>query len=583
MRAVKSIQWRITIPFVVLVLVSMGTIGAYLVNFVKDSQLNNLRFHLEEEARTISEATLPLLMQGDDTDAFVKQLNRATGARVTIIAADGRVLGDSREDPAAMENHGSRPEVRDALAKGRGEITRYSTTYNEKMQYMAVPAASGGKVYGIVRTALPLASIEESEGRLALTVILSMGIVAILMIAAAAMIARATAGPIRQLTRAANQITAGRLGSKIAVQTGDEVGELGTAFNEMSSSLKRTVDALSSEKVKLSTVLDNIADGVILTDRDGRVSIINRAAGRLFKIEDNDARGKPLIEVVHDHEADDAMRACLRAGAEQSTQYESCIEKRFLRLIITPVASVQAGELLFLFQDLTEARDLQTMRKELVGNISHDLRTPLASVSAMVETLRDGAIDDREAAADFLARIESEVDRMSQMVSELTELTRMETGKADLRIAAVDLNALVEEVVGQMGPLAERQDVSISASPGRGLPVIEVDKDRIKQALVNLVHNAIKFNRAGGRVVVTTRVEGEEAVVEISDTGTGISAGDLPHVFERFYKADRGRSGGGSGLGLAIARQTALAHGGSIRAVSEPGRGSTFTLSLPLH
>ncbi len=239
--------------------------------------------------------------------------------------------------------------------------------------------------------------------------------------------------------------------------------------------------------------------------------------------------------------------------------------------------------MLFLFQDLTEVKNLQTMRKELVGNISHELRTPIAGIKAMVETLRDGAVADKEVADDFLARIESEVDRLAQTVSELTELSRIETGKAELRLEPLNLNFLIKEVIEQLTPLAERQQVTMSANLAPGLPEVKADIGRIRQTMINLVHNAIKFNKAGGSIVLSTRTDSTAVTVDISDTGTGISKDDLLHVFERFYKADRARSQGGSGLGLAIAKHTIQAHGGNIWATSEPGKGSTFSFSLPLH
>jgi two-component system phosphate regulon sensor histidine kinase PhoR len=222
------------------------------------------------------------------------------------------------------------------------------------------------------------------------------------------------------------------------------------------------------------------------------------------------------------------------------------------------------------------------MRRELVGNISHELRTPIAGIKAMVETLRGGAIDDKEAAIDFLTRIDNEVDRLAQMVSELTELSRIETGRAELRMSPVNLNLLVQEVIAQLNALAQRQPVAITADLVTDLPIIKADRDRIRQTLTNLAHNAIKFNHPGGRVTIATKVDGESVTVSVSDTGIGISKEDLPHVFERFYKVDKARPTGGSGLGLAIAKHVVQAHGGRIWARSEEGTGSTFSFSLPI-
>ena len=200
----------------------------------------------------------------------------------------------------------------------------------------------------------------------------------------------------------------------------------------------------------------------------------------------------------------------------------------------------------------------------------------------MVETLQDGAIDDREAAKDFLSRIEAEVDRMTQLVAELTELSRIETGKVELQLEPVNVNSLVEEVIAQLKPQVERQNLTLDMALGDDLPVTQADKERIRQVMLNLIHNAIKFNRPGGSIRTTTKLSADSVILEISDTGTGIAKDDLPHVFERFYKADKSRTGQGSGMGLAIAKHVVEAHGGKIWVQSEEGKGSTFNFSLPL-
>lgn len=579
----KSIQWRIAIPIIILTLIVTAVTGVYLVNSAKNSQIDNLRSNLEEEAHITAEAGLPFLVEGSDIDILAKNLGQEIEARITIIAIDGRVLGDSQEDIATMENHANRPEVIDALTSGLGESTRYSTTLYERMMYVAVPISNQGEVLGVARAALPLTTIEKSVNHLTLTIILAMVIIVILVVLFTALIAGRTTQPIRQLTKAAKQITAGQLGQKIAVQTGDEIGQLSTAFNEMSASLKNTVETVSTERAKLTTVLNNMADGVILIDKDGNISATNRSAANLFGFEDKNVMGKSYVEIVRDHEVDAVVKLCSQTKKEQSVQFESSMTKRFVRVIAAPVADSKTNEILLLFQDLTEVRNLQTMRKELIGNISHDLRTPITGIKAMVETLRDGALDNKGTAKDFLVRIESEVDRMTQMVSELTELSRIETGKAELRIEPVNLNLVIKDAIEQLTPLAERQQVTISTELLSGLPEINADRDRIRQTIVNLLHNAIKFNKTGGSVIISTITNSNTLTVKIADTGIGISKEDLPHVFERFYKTDKARSKSGSGLGLAIAKHTIQAHNGKIWVTSEQGKGSTFSFNLSLH
>jgi two-component system phosphate regulon sensor histidine kinase PhoR len=240
------------------------------------------------------------------------------------------------------------------------------------------------------------------------------------------------------------------------------------------------------------------------------------------------------------------------------------------------------GGALLLFQDLTPLRNLQTMRQEFVANVSHELRTPLAGIKAMVETLQDGALEDKKVAFDFLERVNAEVDKLTQMVNELMELSRIETGHVNLVLKSTDLNLLLHEAMIRFHPQAERQKLTVQTALDDKLPSVRVDSERIVQVINNLLHNAIKFTPAGGRITVASHFEKGRVVVAVSDTGIGIEKTDLPHIFERFYKADRSRASQGTGLGLAIAKHIILAHGGLIWADSQPGKGTTFSFSLPL-
>jgi two-component system phosphate regulon sensor histidine kinase PhoR len=585
MKVFRSIQWRIAIPFLLLISASIGILAFYLVDFITDTQVNNLRTQLEKEARLAAEASLPSFLDAEKQDALddlAKTMGEGIDARVTLIALDGTVLGDSEKDPNTMENHATRPEVIDALAKGIGTSTRYSTTLAQQLMYVAVPIMSQGETIGISRVALPLVTVENLVGGVTRTIVLALGIAAAVALLATALISRSISRPIQQVTKAAQRITSGELDQKIVVNTRDEAGQLAQAFNEMSLSLKEMIARISEEKSKLATVLSSMADGVIMTDSEGAVVLANPAAEKFFGFKEGEVLGRHMIEAVRDHEIEEILKSCLNTARPQTTQLESGTAKRFLRIIAIPIIADRLTGVLVSFQDLTELRSLQTMRREFVGNISHELRTPLTTIKAIVETLKGGAVDDKKVAEGFLTSIDSEADRMTQIVAELTELSRIESGEVKLRLEPIGINQLIEETVARLNPQAERKDVALLTELPTDLPPVQADKGRIQQVIANLVHNAIKFTPSGGKVSISTAVERDSMVFSVSDTGIGISTDDLPHVFERFYKADKARSGEGTGMGLAIAKHIVQAHGGDIWAQSEEGRGSTFSFSLPL-
>lgn len=579
----RSIQWRIAIPYVLLILAAMGILGFYLVEFVRDARIRDLSAQLHDEARLIAEASLTLFSDppGAAPDQLAKRLSERIEARITVIAADGTVLGDSHEDPSTMENHGDRPEVQEALATGRGESRRYSSTLRENMLYVAVPIVVGGNPVGVARVALPTTEVDTSARDLQRNVGIAMAIATACAALVAVLIARRTTRPIKTLTAAAKRMASGQLDQKIYPDTRDETAELASAFNEMAASLNVKMDALQTETNKLAAVLSTMADGVVMTDIRGTVILANKAAGNLFDFDPARAPGRRLAELIPDHEVSDLFKSHLRTGRQQAGQIEQLSKGRLLRLIVSPVSYHSAVGALLMFQDLTEVRRLQTIRQKFIGNISHELRTPLASIKAVVETLKEGGIDDKEVARTFLSSIETETDRMTQTVRELAELSRIETGQIKISPEPMSIPELVGEVMATLQPQAERKRVELSSRVAADTPMVLGEKERIGQVLTNLTHNAVKFTPAGGQVTISATPEEHSVTISVADTGVGILPKDLPHVFERFYKADEARASEGSGLGLAIAKHIIHAHGGEIWAESEPGHGSTFRFRLP--
>lgn len=579
-----TIRWRIAIPYVLLALVSLGVLDVLLLRIVNVMRLADLQGHLIAEARLIAEASAPLLAHGDDVstlNALIRQWAALSNARVTLIGADGRVLGDSHADPTAMDNPLNRPEVQQALAAGQGTSVRTSQTAGIPTAYAAVLIRDGERALGIARVAVPLERFQAEARRLHQIALAATLITVLAVMLLALLIGAKIAQPVRQLTQVARRFSEGDLSARLLTTARDEIGQLTRAFNQMADQLQREITTLAEERGRLAVVLDHMADGVLITDANGRIQLINPAAARLFHTTEAAALGRSCAQVLRHHRLIELWRACCEQNkGEQIETVELERQGLFLRVVVTPLQRASQGGCLIVVQDLTQVRRLETVRRDFISNISHELRTPLASLKALVETLRDGALDDLPAARRFLGRIETEVDALTQMVQELLELSRIESGQVPLRLAPTLVADVILPPVERLRPQAERAGLNLQVELSPGLPPVLADVERVQQVVANLVHNAIKFTPPGGKVSISAATSGDEVIISVRDTGIGIPAGDLPRIFERFYKADRARASGGTGLGLAIAKHIVQGHGGRIWAESIEGQGSTFHFTL---
>jgi two-component system phosphate regulon sensor histidine kinase PhoR len=356
-------------------------------------------------------------------------------------------------------------------------------------------------------------------------------------------------------------------------------------LESLSNAVKTLVEAermqaldLDAERARLAAVLEQMTDGVFIADAEGRIQFANPAAKKLF--EAPNAVGHTVAEVIRQHQLVQAWHRGRETGETQEESVELPTRHQFLQLVVLPDRST--GGSLLLVQNLTRVRRLETVRRDFISNVSHELRTPLASLKALTETLRDGALEDPNAARRFLGRIETEVDALTQMAQELLELTRIESDQMPLELKAVAPSKLLASAADRMRAQAERAGLILRVEIPADVPEVRTDAQRLEQVLVNLIHNAVKFTRPGGEVVLSAHAEGNFVRFAVQDTGTGIPEDDLERIFERFYKADRARSGGGTGLGLSIARHIVEAHGGKIWVESVEGRGSTFYFTIPI-
>lgn len=580
----RSIRWRIALPYILLIIVSMLALGIYLSHFVRQTYLNAQESKLESEALSIGDAiTSNLLSAGSSPnfDPIAEHWAEILNARVTIIAPDGTVWGESTQDHSLLVNHGDRPEVIQALTSGVGTSTRYSQTLGQTMMYTAVSVVNNEKILAIIRVALPIQAITANVTELQRILVVITTIVTVLALLLATLIAGRISRPVRQLTHSAWQLAPSKPADLPIPPDKDEIAQLGQVFNIMSTRLSGEINDLETERATLDAVLQKMTDGVFIVDEQGRVRLVNPAAVKMFSISKVSPVGKPLIEVVRHHQPAEMWQRCQSTGEAQRIDFE--IGHRLsLQGIATSLGPAIPGSILLLFQDLTRQRQIEAMRRDFISNVSHELRTPLAALKALTETLQSGALEDPPVAHRFLGQMETEVDSLSLLVSELLELSRIESGRVPLNLATTQPIDIINPAVERLRLQAERNELSLSIDCPNDLPAVLADAIRVQQVLVNLLHNAIKFTAAGGQVMVRAIRIDQAVQFSVADTGVGISTEDLPRIFERFYKVDRSRATTGTGLGLAIARHLVESHGGRIWAESQVGKGSTFFFTIPL-
>ena len=366
---------------------------------------------------------------------------------------------------------------------------------------------------------------------------------------------------------------------------------LSSAVLALANAFDQQLSTSEAERLRLAAILDQMTDGVLIADSEGRIQLANPAAEKLLG-EGGELSGRSVVLALRHHQLVEAWRKCQQLGEIQVETVEVPTSRQFIQIVAIP--DRKTGGSLLMVQDLTRIRRLETVRRDFISNVSHELRTPLASLKALTETLQEGALDDPPAARRFLGRIQTEVDALTQMATELLELSRIESGQVPLEFKPVSPSKLIHATAERMKMQAERAGLSLRVDCAPDLPYIRADMPRLEQVLVNLIHNAVKFTRPGGEVTLTASKapltlgrgngadNGEAICFLVHDTGVGIPADDLTRIFERFYKTDRARSGGGTGLGLSISRHLVEAHGGKIWAESAEGHGSTFFFTIPL-
>ncbi|GIQ65421.1 PAS domain-containing sensor histidine kinase [Paenibacillus cisolokensis] len=597
----NSFRARLTLIMIVLIGLSVTASGLMMGQIFKDSHLAELEDNMVREMKLILAKTE--WRTGPEQELFAYFTNEATalkeitGARVTFIRGDGTVLGDSDHEPQTMDNHADRIEVREAYEKGVGRTIRYSDTLKQNLLYVAIPAGEGEDA-GIVRLAMSLKTVEKSIFRMWAVLIAGL---AVLFVAAALISYRVALGmtrPLEQITKVAQRIKNMDYRARVKVGKRSEIGELGHAINTMAESLQVQMERIRRNESQLESVLANMINGIVMIDANGRIVLMNRRAEEVLGVKAGELTGKHFSEMRQQYELarmiQDAMdnKEHLR---EEITFYFP--EERLLELNLVPFRQDgdEFGGVLLAVQDVTAIRRLERMRSEFVANVSHELKTPIAAVKGFAETLLGGAVDDPETARAFLQIIFDESDRLNRLIGDILELSKIESRRVPLQFSPVELSSFLERTVEVVKTEAARKSIALELKCEQDL-YVEADEDRLRQIMMNLLANGINYTPEGGKVTVIAEAiaangepapEGadyERVRIRITDTGIGIPKKDLPRIFERFYRVDkaRSRSSGGTGLGLSIVKHLVELHKGTISVDSVVGKGTTFTLELPV-
>jgi two-component system phosphate regulon sensor histidine kinase PhoR len=603
--------WRLFASYGLLALASIGIIGWLVDRRVEQRELESISESLRVKAILIEEAFGDSPAGADAArQARVTALGRECDTRITLLSADGWVLADSDEDPARMENHKERAEIKAAAESGTGIDTRLSHTLNRWMMYSA---RRTGRPNGVafVRVAWPLDSVERQVTAIRRIVWGVAAGTAVLVLLLAFWLAWRAAVPLRALTDGAQRLAAGEYGLRVYGTGKDEIGELAQAFNAMSEQLATQFAQVEEDRRQLRAVLSGMVEGVVAIDAEQRVLFANERAGQLLEVLVPQVVGRKLWEVVRQPAILDIVRRALAVGEPVHEQFDwAGPAVKNLAVHVAPLSGSPTGGAVLVLHDISELRRLERVRQEFVANVSHELKTPLSVIKVCIETLLDGAVDDAENRGAFLDQIDEQANRLHVLILDLLNLARIESGAEVFQMELVPLEEAVAACIERHRARAEAkqqvlhapppetaiglpEDGQAAATDGAG-PVVAphqqqaevaawADEEAVGQMLDNLVDNAIKYTPAGGKICVRCHAEDGQACLEVADNGIGIPERDLPRIFERFYRVDKARSRelGGTGLGLSIVKHLVQAMHGTVWATSKPGQGTTFHIRLP--
>lgn len=588
----RKLIWILYPSFLLVVLISLISVTGYTSSFIRQFFLEQKRNSLEVEARLLEDQLKPLILAEDNAkvDALCKSFLDDVKTRITVIMPDGQVVGDTLENPRYMDNHANRPEIKAALQGRIGHSMRFSGTLQQEMMYLARPVHEDGRIKGVIRTSLAVTEIEEELSHIQRDRIIWGIVTAAIVSIICLIIARRIVTPIEEMKNGAQRFAGGDLSYRLHLPDIEEFTSLAQSMNDMAADLENRIFTIINQRNEYEAVLSSMIEGVVAVDAEEKVLNVNQAAAKMLNINPATFRQQTVQEIIRNariqaYISDTLINGKINVDDVTLVQKEKDVILNFRSMPLYDANEKQLGALIVV-NDVTMLRLLENMRRDFVANVSHELKTPLTAIKGFVETMVHGSMEnDPDEAGRFLNIIMKHVNRLNTIIEDLLSLARIEKLSDDetaIILQPHDIRRVVESAVQAVHVMAEKKEVDIEIVPENGL-MLDFDFPLIEQALINLLENAIKYSNERSRVRVDFGETDGHVSIRVIDDGPGIQQKHLPRIFERFYRVDKARSRdlGGTGLGLAIVKHISQLHSGRVTVDSTPGKGSTFTISIP--
>ena len=600
-RFFRSIQFKIPVLFIFMLMISLQLIVANFLRQLETQMISNFQEQIQLQVGFLKNSVQPIVSKDDKDEVKIAEISKIlqdypTGSSIVearVLDSQGYILGTTNQSQQSVV--GTRTTEADAQqvlltnTVYAYNFTEHDSRYWKIVSPISSTSGNSGNPIGIISVTTNIESRYTQVKDIGVIFVSSSLIAIILVIIITFLISQGITKPIAEMKKQTEKIAEGNYTGEVKIYSDDEIGQLGQAINDLSFKIKEAQESTESERQRLDSVLRHMSDGVIATDRRGRIVIMNTAALDILNLKSEKVIGIPLLSILPLDEKV-TFRELLETQQERLIHLEEDGEDSIVQCefsVIQRESGFISG-LVCVLTDVTEQEKIDRERRNFVSNVSHELRTPLTSIKSYTEALVDGAWENKEIAPGFLKVIETETDRMMRMITDLLNLSRMDQNRLALEKEFINMNELVVHIVNrfemvlQSEPYRDKNYRILTDITQRDLWV-ELDQDKITQVLDNIINNAIKYSPDGGRIIVRLMETHTDIIVSVSDEGLGISRKDIPHLFDRFYRVDKARSRamGGSGLGLAIAQEVIQLHGGKIWVNSIENKGSTFFVSLP--